>query len=247
MFKRKLLALDYHNIEKFDFKDDEQFRNLIVWLEDQKIRHYKIEDRQGLRNIASPEWPNFFNQYLDDLGCSIKSKDQSSLTDWILGYAVRLEYADHLDEFKTVLSAAGKTPANTTSDNPLNDLDFQSADFKAGVASLATLLQIPPHQDHLTVLKAVCFLVNEKFSKEALERVNKEGTKQVKQTIPLEKVDLGFETSDYITAEASKILRLLHIRDLRELQNRVNEAIVAVQSITANPKTDTKLGKVGRG
>jgi RLL motif-containing protein 1 len=53
--------------------------------------------------------------------------------------------------------------------------------------------------------------------------------------------------SDYITAEASKILRLLHIRDLRELQNRVNEAIVAVQSITANPKTDTKLGKVGRG
>ena len=28
-----------------------------------------------------------------------------------------------------------------------------SADFKAGVASLASLLQIPPHNDHHVVLK----------------------------------------------------------------------------------------------
>jgi RLL motif-containing protein 1 len=52
--------------------------------------------------------------------------------------------------------------------------------------------------------------------------------------------------ADYITTEAAKILRLLHIRELRELQNSANEAIVAVQGVTANPKTDTKLGKVGR-
>jgi len=50
---------------------------------------------------------------------------------------------------------------------------------------------------------------------------------------------------DYVTQEAAKILRLLHIRELRELQTLANEAIIAVQSLTANPKTDTKLGKVG--
>jgi len=50
---------------------------------------------------------------------------------------------------------------------------------------------------------------------------------------------------DYMTQEAAKILRLLHIRELRELQTIANEAIIAVQSLTANPKTDTKLGKVG--
>jgi hypothetical protein len=32
----------------------------------------------------------------------------------------------------------------------------------------------------------------------------------------------------------------------RNLQNRINEAIVSVQAVTANPKTDTRLGKVGR-
>ena len=54
-------------------------------------------------------------------------------------------------------------------------------------------------------------------------------------------------STDYISTEAAKILRLLHIRELRELQTFSNQAIVAVQTLTANPKTDTKLGKVGKG
>ena len=52
--------------------------------------------------------------------------------------------------------------------------------------------------------------------------------------------------ADYITAEAAKILRLLHIQELRDLQTAINEAIVKVQAFTANPKTDSRLGKVGR-
>lgn len=46
--------------------------------------------------------------------------------------------------------------------------------------------------------------------------------------------------------EAARILRLLHIEELRELQTKINEAIVAVQAIIADPKTDHRLGKVGR-
>lgn len=33
--------------------------------------------------------------------------------------------------------------------------------------------------------------------------------------------------------------------NLRELQSNINNTIEAVQRVTANPKTDTKLGKVG--
>ena len=46
--------------------------------------------------------------------------------------------------------------------------------------------------------------------------------------------------------EAAKILRLLHIKELRELQTKINEAIVTIQKITANPKTDSSLGRVGK-
>jgi len=63
---------------------------------------------------------------------------------------------------------------------------------------------------------------------------------------PLQETDPGFDTGDYVLNHAAKILRLLYIHDLRDLQTRINECIVAVQSVTANPKTDTKLGKVGK-
>ena len=46
--------------------------------------------------------------------------------------------------------------------------------------------------------------------------------------------------------DAAKILRLLHIKELRDLQTKINETIASIQSITANPKTDSSLGRVGR-
>ena len=51
---------------------------------------------------------------------------------------------------------------------------------------------------------------------------------------------------DPVLKEACKILRLLHLTNLRSLQNEINNTIELVQSATANPKTDTRLGKVGR-
>jgi RLL motif-containing protein 1 len=64
MFLHKLMALDLHNPADFNCKDETEFRNFIVWLEDQKIRHCKIEDRGNLRNIHSSDWPKVFEKYL---------------------------------------------------------------------------------------------------------------------------------------------------------------------------------------
>lgn len=55
-----------------------------------------------------------------------------------------------------------------------------------------------------------------------------------------------FNLIDKVLNEAVKILRLLHIKELRDLQTKINETIVAVQTITANPKTDSSLGRVGK-
>lgn len=56
----------------------------------------------------------------------------------------------------------------------------------------------------------------------------------------------SFNMGDAMLDNAAKGLSLLYIQDLRNLQTNINETIVAVQNITANPKTDTKLGKVGK-
>ena len=67
-----------------------------------------------------------------------------------------------------------------------------------------------------------------------------------------------FISADPVLAQATRILRLLHIANLRDLQARrraraphsrpqtaVNEAIVAVQQFTFNTRVDAKLGEVG--
>lgn len=53
--------------------------------------------------------------------------------------------------------------------------------------------------------------------------------------------------SDNILIQSpTDVLKLLFINDLRDLQTKINESLVEVQTVTADPRTDTKLGRVGR-
>ncbi|KAF3831154.1 hypothetical protein GH733_002392 [Mirounga leonina] len=230
MFRRKLTALDYHNPAGFNCKDETEFRNFIVWLEDQKIRHYKIEDRGNLRNIHSSDWPKFFEKYLKDVNCPFKIQDRQEAIDWLLGLAVRLEYGDNgtvvqivflplftAEKYKDLVPDNTKNADNAAKNaEPLINLDGKYA---------------------------IRILVQERLTQDAVAKAN-----QTKEGLPvaLDKHILGFDTGDAVLNEAAQILRLLHIEELRELQTKINEAIVAVQAIIADPKTDHRLGKVGR-
>lgn len=242
MFRRKLAALEYHNPAGFNCKDETEFRNFIVWLEDQKIRHYKIEERGNLRNISSNDWPKQLEKYLADVSCPFKANQRQEAIDWLLGLAVRLEYGDNAEKYKNA-SAITDGDKATKNAEPLINLDVNNPDFKAGILALANLLQIQRHDDYLIMLKAIRILVQERLSQEAVAKAN-----QGKEGLPiaLEKHVLGFDSGDAVLNEAARILRLLHIEELRELQTKINEAIVAVQAIIADPKTDYRLGKVGR-
>lgn len=114
-------------------------------------------------------------------------------------------------------------------------------DFIGGVRTLANRLKVPHHPNHLIQLEAIARIVHERLSPSAQ-----------KYRVPITGKPFPFEKgNDVVCAEDSaldypvRILRLLQIHSLRELQTRINETIVAVQDLTANPKTDTKLGKVG--
>jgi len=53
------------------------------------------------------------------------------------------------------------------------------------------------------------------------------------------------DSKDPAILQAMKVLRLAELHKLRDLQTCINECIVAMQQVTSDPKTDTKLGKVG--
>ncbi|EGI67192.1 PREDICTED: UPF0568 protein C14orf166 homolog [Acromyrmex echinatior] len=250
MFERKLKALGYLEWDKVNGNNTQHFRKVIVWLEDQKIRHYTIEDRQKLRDITSSEWPKTFEKYCNDVDCPI-TKNEIDQLEWFIGYAIWLEFGDDCQKYQQVIGSKAKDVKkemkvpSIKSTNPLDNLDFDSDAFKKGINSIAKLLNVPKHSDHLITLQACSKLVCNKLNTDAIKQSNSAAyakNKSLTKTI----IGPSFNMGDGMLDNAAKGLALLYIQDLRNLQTKINETIVAVQNITANPKTDTKLGKVGR-
>lgn len=138
--------------------DDQDFASTVLWLEDQKIRHYKIEDREPLRNIDDfVAWSAAFEKYKIDIGVP-KFDTRIEDLEWILSYAIRLEYMDRSDDYKHITAALveeAKKPADPTlaSKNPFDAMDMKCEDFEQGVRRLGQILNIANHPDHLKVMK----------------------------------------------------------------------------------------------
>lgn len=99
-FRRKLEALGYDKIDDFNVFSDDHFRTLVVFLEDQVIRQYPIEERAPLRNITTSDWETAFTCYLNVLACPFTEREE--VADWLLGLAVRLEYGDNVEKYKNI-------------------------------------------------------------------------------------------------------------------------------------------------
>ncbi|XP_017776298.1 PREDICTED: UPF0568 protein C14orf166 homolog [Nicrophorus vespilloides] len=242
--KRKLTAIGYEGTINCD--DENDFCKIIIWLERNRIKFYSNEDKKALDNVNASNWSTFYDKYAKDLECPMERNPPEACLDWYLGYAIKLEYIKnknvydkHSFENEKVENAPKVVP-----DNPLDALDFTSREFQEGVQKLANILKIPPHPSPLIMLEACTKIIQTRLNPKAIENPSEyiiTGT-----PYPYKDMSLGFELKDREVDEAAKVLRLLFIQDQRDLQTKVNECIVAVQSITANPKTDTRLGKVGK-
>ena len=259
MFRRKLKALGYHTIDKFNLESPVELKSLVVWLEDQKIRHYKIDEREDLRKRTGDGWTETYRNYLKALECPFNAQtDGLSCIEWLLEFAVRCEFEDKAEATPSLkgglLGAGGskltRLPSSDEGPSAL-DIDITNQDFRGGLGALAKLLNISTHPEPVVVLEAARVLIEERLSNTAVAEAKAAKGKEMKSTASKDNLQItakecGFDSGDPVLDEAAKVLRLLHLSDLRELQTRINELIVALQQVTADPKTDQRLGKVGR-
>jgi len=247
---RKLRALNYPGWNTFDITNISHVHALVAWLEDCKIRCYPVTDRTPLRTF-NEEWDVVLRKYLQDVEFPHKignTIDWTVVVNGLLAHAIALEYEDNVDKYNAQAKQQGE--AQQTKKIPIDTTDYNSAQFKVALLTLSHTIHIPMHEDLVTLLNAIRKAVKDHLSHVGLasQKENQTGERALHMdtSISEEKFPLGFNTGESSLNKASTIFRLLYIKDLRELQTEINNLIVAVQAFTANPKTNTALGKVGR-
>jgi len=240
---RALQALGYPQWECFDQQDIEQVQVLVAWLENQKIREYPEEERGALCDGKSslPLWTTALQQYLDDLSLSyglpaelLAPRPLQMLLQRLINFAIGLEYRDDAANYNRTAKAAERRS------NLAGEVDdVNSPEVQAAVEAIAATLQVPLAATPAETLAAVRAVVQSYLTPDAVKREGKV------QRFSQQAFALGFSTGDKSLDKAATVLRLLYINDLRQLQSRVNEVVAALQEFTANPKTDSKLGRVG--
>ena len=137
-----------------------------------------------------------------------------------------------------------------------SSIDVNSPVFLSELKYLSSVLNVPYYEaEPLITLRAIAILLR-RLKKSTLSQPprTQESASQSKKKKLTNHADESIlnrpfgNTSKYDSTlnRCANVLRLLYINDLRDLQTQVNNMVVQVQAITANPKTDTTLGKVGR-
>ena len=113
---RKLRALEHPQPDSVRLDEDGPLRALVKWLENRKIRYYAPEDRKALDDTEAPAWHAALQAYIKDLGGEPVTPDckraREVVADWLLSYAIGMEYSDRADALQKVVSApAPSAPA----------------------------------------------------------------------------------------------------------------------------------------
>jgi hypothetical protein len=188
MFSRCLKALGYPQSESFDATEQVQLRNLVVWLEDMKIRRYKIADRADLNAAADITAPAV-QQYLADIGCSATTP--MAIAEYLINHALSLEFRDATeksegdetaaadmndgdgDETTATAAAAAAVPGHVRAARIIEqNTDYASKEWKEAAAKLAAIMgtELPPdvgdgQASHTAaVFRAIANTLHRKFS-----------------------------------------------------------------------------------
>ena len=166
---RRLESLGYPNSSRFNVADDREFLCCVLWLEDQRIRHYDDRERDHkLRNngvvdkVANWE-SDSLAKYLAELGCPAKiaSSARKERLTWLVGQAVKLKFLRNPARYNR---SSGQSEQRCRKGLALGDCDFSSPEFRSRVEGLAGKLAVPLHPDPTVTLEACCILIREKTS-----------------------------------------------------------------------------------
>lgn len=229
--KRMLECLDYPMLESFTVQTKEGVMQLLLWLEDRKIRSLDIAEREPLRNDNS-EWDAAVAEYLLNLGCTCPWNNANwvQCLTWLANHAVSLDYEDNRD---SLVNYEAKMMQQHSGDT-LGPLISQ-------LAAVVNLTRQPGESD-IDLLQRIARFARQVLSPGAISALESGALNEQS----LCDFPLGFDTSNESVNKVATVLRMLYLDEFRELQNDFNSLVILGQEYTANPRTNASLGKVGK-
>lgn len=274
---------------------DVTFRELVVWLEDTKIRALPMDSRGPLRDVRASDWPNALAALASTTGSDLDASSPAKareVLEHLLSHAVGLDYRDDADnlggvvkDLKSASIATGPpskrqrldAAATTTTRPRMRGCGDDALIAKLGELAAALGIQ-PAAGADADALAGACargverlvapfwssFVVDDDAPAAARSDPATTTTTTKPKPKPSKRraspptrwaldpaafpsgIDLPDGAPATLTA-AVNALRVLHVNDLRALQSAVDALLVAMQEHTSDPRTDSKLGRVGSG
>ena len=189
-----------------------------------------------------------FSSYLETLGCPFSYSPDSHLEilSWLVEQGVAREFEDCCDSFVQETTSNSATSMEISSQGNEANEELKLADLEREIQSIGKqiLLEKIEGESLPDYISRIC--VKLRFTLLAKENTTLAKTMTTGSPISLSDFPLGFDTKDDLTNKIALILKMLYLFDFRELQNDLNALIVLGQEYTANPKTNSALGQVGR-
>lgn len=235
--KRKLAALSYPEVDAATLTG-QAYCKIVLWLEEEKIRLYEKHDRKALRDFGKA-WYTHAADYAKDLGIPAEGLNEKNaavklnVLNGLTNLAIHDIYRDKV-EANELSSAAPPKAAAESERQKLRDL-IEPLNRLLESFSLPKLPQDAADQDTIAGLRCIHARVCPP---------NDTGNQGAQ--LDLDQLPVGFDVSDPEVKRAATILRLLHGIELQQLQVHINGVINELQQLTADPKTDARLGRVGR-
>lgn len=259
--KLQLQAVGYPGGSEADVTTQSGLHSLAVWLEDTRIRALPPVEREPLRQEAPPNaessdfgpLPAHLQEYLQELGFPAASpasaETRIAAASFLLSQAVSLHFLDSAPSCRASRSASSSSSPGPA---PFPDaLDSHTLSRILSVAHKAGCSTTRSRSDRsnssnntLAAARSLSLTIRQHLAPEVLSAA----WKPVSDRTSLEELPLGFSMEGASSAAVStaRVLRLLYINDLRELQTSVDRLIVSAQEVSADPRTNSRLGKVGK-
>uniref|UniRef100_A0A1I7T4A8 NPH3 domain-containing protein n=1 Tax=Caenorhabditis tropicalis TaxID=1561998 RepID=A0A1I7T4A8_9PELO len=252
MSRRKLRAVEYDR-DYLNFDDDHEIRRLIATVEEVHLKHRDDSWTSQMLDETDPvKWTAELEKYFAEFGAP-EGCSRAAAVDYVLSAAINKIYeqkggdaelsSNHLKE-----QIAKLLEAHRDSQNPLNRLDYTSPKFTENARVLCSILGISAHHpDPKILMKAACLYISENLGEDVIAEETEE-VLQKKKMLDIKSFPIGMEVPKNGAVHFSaRLLRLISLKQLREVSRMINETLVEIQNLTMDMSKRADLSQVQYG